>query len=96
MRYICSNNYTSHAIRPGHRSMPIHPIFIIYIVNMSQCMNVHVAYLKPPHEPQSCIEFDYLVQARVQEFVRGGGPKSESLFFCFSIYQGRGPSSENR
>ena len=31
-------------------------------------------------------------QARVQEFVRGGGgggPKSESLFFCFSIFQGK-------
>ena len=24
----------------------------------------------------------------------GGGPKSESLFFCFSIFHGGGPSSE--
>ena len=36
------------------------------------------------------------MQWRVQEFVwgGGGGRKSESLFFCFSIFQG-GPSSEN-
>ena len=34
------------------------------------------------------------VQARVQEFVRGGGgPKSERLFFCFSISQG-GPAQK--
>ena len=37
-----------------------------------------------------------IVQARVQEFARGGGPKPESLFFFFfiSIFQGGGPSSE--
>ena len=27
------------------------------------------------------------VQARVQEFVRGGGPKSERLFFFFFAFQ---------
>ena len=34
-------------------------------------------------------------QARVQEFVRWDGPKSESLFiFCFSIFQGGGPAQK--
>ena len=33
-------------------------------------------------------------QARVQEFVKGGGPKSESLFFCFLIFQGGGPAQK--
>ena len=32
----------------------------------------------------------FTIQARVQEFVRGGGPKSESLFFGFSIFEGGG------
>ena len=35
-----------------------------------------------------------IIQWRVQEFVGGGGQKFESLFLCFSIYQG-GASSEN-
>ena len=36
----------------------------------------------------------YTTQARVQEFVRGGGgPKSESLFF-FSNFQGGGPAQK--
>ena len=33
-------------------------------------------------------------QARVQELVRGGGPKSEILFFFFSIFQGGGPAQK--
>ena len=35
-------------------------------------------------------------QAHVQEFARGGGPKSESLFFffCFSLFQGGGPAQK--
>ena len=33
-------------------------------------------------------------QARVQEFVRGGGAKSESLFFCFSIFRGGGAAQK--
>ena len=32
----------------------------------------------------------FTIQARVQDFVRGGGAKSESLFFCFSIFEGGG------
>ena len=47
----------------------------------------------------TCDTNDFIAQARVQEFVRGGGgggPKPESLFFCFSIFQGGGPSSDNR
>ena len=40
----------------------------------------------------SVVELLHPDQARVQEFARGGGPKSESLFFffffCFSIFQG--------
>ena len=30
------------------------------------------------------------IQARVQEFVRGGGPKSERLFFFFFNFSGGG------
>ena len=33
------------------------------------------------------------MQARVQEFVRGGGPKSESLFFLLSNFPG-GPAQK--
>ena len=34
------------------------------------------------------------LQARVQEFVWGGGPKSESLFFffAFQFFRGGGPA----
>ena len=35
------------------------------------------------------------MQARVQEFVRGGGPKPETVFFLlFNFSGGGGPSSE--
>ena len=35
------------------------------------------------------------MQSRVQEFVRGGGgPKSESLLFCFQIFRGGGPAQK--
>ena len=33
-------------------------------------------------------------QARVQEFVRGGGPKSESFFFLFNFSGGGGPAQK--
>ena len=34
-------------------------------------------------------------QARVQEFVRGGGPKSESpFFFAFQFFRGGGPAQK--
>ena len=36
----------------------------------------------------------FTIQARVQEFVRGGGPKSESLFSGFSIFEGGGPAQK--
>ena len=39
-----------------------------------------------------CKAASYLLQARVQEFVRGGAQNLKAFFFCFLIFQGGGPA----
>ena len=57
--------------------------------------NIRQSYIKKPHyfsisfiifSHTLSIHLQYSIQARVQEFVRGGGPKSESLFFFFFFF----------
>ena len=42
----------------------------------------------------TCDTNDFIAQARVQEFVRGGGPKSESLFFLLFNFSGGGGAAQ--
>ena len=53
--------------------------------------HLDVIYSQDTYNVYTCI----YNQARVEEFVRGGGGQYLSLFFCFSIFEGMGPSSEN-